>query len=68
MIASHVPDMLSELQAVALKVMSRIRLGIGRGISEALQLLHVRGRLHLHEVLPHGYQEVHLVLGQSVPF
>ena len=63
MIASYVPDMLSELQAVALKVMCGIRLSICRGVSESLQLLHVSGGLHLDEVLPHGYQEVHLVCG-----
>ena len=54
MIASHVPDMLGELQAVALKVMSRVRLGIRRGVSESLQLLHVCGGLHLDEVLAEG--------------
>ena len=68
MIVRSLPEMLSELQTVALEVMHGICLGIGRGVSQSLQLLHVSGGLHLDEVLPHGYQEVHLVCGKSVPF
>ena len=63
-----VPDMLIELQTVALKVVSRVSLGVRRGVSQSFKLLHVRGGLHLYQIFPHGYQEVNLVCGKSVPF
>ena len=43
------------------QIVGRVRLGVGRGVGEALELLHVIGGLHLDQVFSHGNKLVHLI-------